>query len=122
MRSRKQAGLAIVTFSLVAAVIIPLFGVMVDAAMLCVVQERLSTAVDSAAHAASHYPGQGSRMASAVDRFLDANFPPGYMGTGSRTVTIADGRVLVRVAAPTYFMKLLHVRSVEVAAAAQVIR
>jgi len=121
-RRRSRAGLAIVTFSLVSAVIIPLLGLGLDAAMLCVVKERLSSAVESAAHAAARYPEKDPRIDPAVRRFLDANFPEGHMGIGSRTVLVEGGRILVKVDAPTYFMKLLHVRSVEVAAVAQVTR
>ena len=50
-------------------------------------------------------------------RFLEANFPEGFMGTGARTVAFDGGRVEVRVSAPTYFLKLMRVRSVEVVAA-----
>lgn len=116
MRRRNQRGLAIVTFSMIAAVMVPFLGLTMDAAMLCVVKERLTTAVSCAASAAARYPEQGTKMESAVHRFLDANFPEGHMGTGARTVAIKGGQLEVRVDAPTYFMKLIHVRSVEVVA------
>ena len=117
MRRKQSSGLAIVTFSMAAAVIIPFLGLAMDAAMLCVVKERLITAVDSAANAASRYPEKGAKMIPAVRRFLDANFPEGHMGTGLRTVIVQGDRIEVRVAAPTYFMKLLHIPNVEVVAA-----
>ena len=117
MRPKQSSGLAIVTFSMVAAVIVPFLGLAMDAAMLCVVKQRLVTAVDSASNAASRYPEKGPKMVSAVRRFLDANFPEGHMGTGTRTVTVEGDRIEVRVIAPTYFMKLLHVHNVEVVAA-----
>ena len=102
---------------MVAAVIVPFLGLAMDGAMLCVVKERLKTAVDSAANAASHYPEKGPKLESAVRRFMDANFPEGHMGTGARTVVVESGRIEVRVDAPTYFMRLIHVRNVEVVAA-----
>jgi Flp pilus assembly protein TadG len=112
-----QRGLAIVTFSLVAAVLVPFIGLAMDGAMLCVVKERLTTAVDAAALAAAHYPYKGPRMESAVKRFLDSNFPEGHMGTGTRRVLLEGDKLEVRVEAQTYFLKLLHIHSVEVVAA-----
>jgi len=121
MRRRKRSGgLAIVTFSMVAAVTVPFLGLALDGAMLCVVKERLTSAVDSAANAASRYPEKGPKMESAVRRFLDANFPEGYMGTGPRALVVDGERVEVRVAAPAYFLRLIHVRSVEVVAARRI--
>jgi hypothetical protein len=110
--------MAIITFSLASAVIVPLLGLGMDAAMLCVVKERLTSAAESAAHAAARYPDHEA----SVKRFLDANFPEGYMGTTARTIKVDANQVWVKVDAPTYFMKLLHVRTVEVAASAAVIR
>jgi len=120
-RTNKQRGLAIVTFSLVAAVMVPFVGLAMDGAVLCVVKERLTSAVDSAATAAGHYldkdhPDQ-DKMQSAARRFLDANFPQGLMGTGTRTVVVKGDRLEVTVDAPTYFLKLLHIRGVRVVAA-----
>ena len=120
MKRRRQRGLAIVTFSMIAAVIVPFIGLAMDGAMLCVVKERLTTAVDSAANAASRHTGDAAKMEHAARRFLDANFPDGFMGTGARVVTIEGDRVEVRVAAPTYFLKLIHVKSVEVVAARRI--
>jgi Flp pilus assembly protein TadG len=116
-RRFRSRGLAIVTFSLVAAVLVPLAGLAMDGAMLCVVKERLTTAVDAAALAASHHPEKGPKMQSAIKRFLDSNFPEGYMGTGSRKVSLEGDQLEVRVEAQTYFLKLLHIRNVEVVAA-----
>ena len=113
-RRRLQRGLAIVTLSMVAAVTVPFVGLAVDGAMLVVVKERLTTAVDAAARAAERYP---ANRESAMRRFLEANFPEGFMGTGARTVAFDRGRVEVRVSAPTYFLKLMRVRSVDVVAA-----
>ena len=120
MRRNRSRGLAIITFSMVAAVVVPFLGLAMDAAMLCVVKERLTTAVDAAANAASHYPEKGPKMQSAIERFLDANFPKGHMGTGTRTVVVEQDRIEVRVDAPTYFMKLIHVSNVEVVAARRI--
>lgn len=119
-RRQRSRGLAIVTFSMVAAVAVPFLGLAMDGAMLCVVKERLTSAVDSAATAAGRHPEKGAKMESAARRFLDANFPEGYMGSGARTVRIDGERIEVRVEAPTYFMKLIHVRSVQVVAARQI--
>ena len=114
---RGERGLAILTFSMVAAVVVPFLGLAMDGAMLCVVKERLTAAVNSAANAAGHYPEKGVKMESAARRFMDANFPQGHMGTGTRTVLIEGDHIVVRVEAPTFFMKLIHIRNVEVVAA-----
>lgn len=116
-RRARQRGLAIVTFSMVAAVAVPFMGLAIDGAMLVVVKERLTTAVDSAAKAAARYPADETKQDSAARRFLDANFPEGYMGTGARTIAVDKGRVEVRITAPAYFLRLLHVKGVEVVAA-----
>ena len=55
--------------------VVPFLGLAMDGAMLSVVKERLTTAVDSAANAAGHYPEKGEKMESAARRFMDANFP-----------------------------------------------
>lgn len=120
LERKLEQGLAIVTFSMFAAVTVPFIGLGMDGAMLVVVKERLTTAVDSAAKAANRYPGKGQPMESAARRFLDANFPEGYMGTAGRAVSISDDRVEVRVNAPTYFLKLLRIRTVEVVAARRI--
>ena len=117
MKHRARRGLAIVTFSMVAAVAVPFMGLAMDGAMLCVVKERLTSAVDAAATAAQKYPGDAAKRDSAVRRFLDANFPEGHMGTSGRAVKIDKDRIEVRVDAPTYFLKLIRVNSVEVLAA-----
>ena len=114
--SSLRRGLAIVTFSMGAAVILPFLGLAMDGAMLCVVKERLTVAVESAASAARHYP-ELAKSESAARRFLDANFPEGHMGTGKRTITVENNRISVSIDAPTYFLKLLHIQNVEVAAA-----
>lgn len=116
MSRKRERGLAIVTFSLVAAVVVPILGLAMDGAMLCVVKERLTTAVEAAANAAGRYPEQGEKMEYAARRFLDANFPQGHMGTGERRLTIKGDLIEVHVEAPTYFMKLIHVRNVDVVA------
>jgi hypothetical protein len=101
---------------MVAAVLVPFLGLAMDGAMLCVIKERLNTAVDSAANSARFYPPKSPKGEAVVRRFLDANFPEGHMGTGARTVIIDDSKIEVHVSAPTYFLKLIHVQNVEVTA------
>ena len=112
MRTR-QRGLAILTFAMASTITIPLVGAAMDGAMLCVVKQRLSVA---AAASARKLPV--SRK--AAERFLDANFPEGHLGTSHRTVRFEKGRLELSVDAPTYFLQLIHVTSVRVAAAAAV--
>lgn len=119
-RRTRSRGLAIVTFSLAASVLVPFIGLAIDGAVLCVVKERLATAVDSAAIAAGHCPQGSPKVESTAKRFLDANFPESHMGTGARKLKIAGNILEVRVEAPTYFLRLIHVRSVEVVAARRI--
>ncbi|HEY3739801.1 MAG TPA: hypothetical protein VGL53_08150 [Bryobacteraceae bacterium] len=119
MSGRK--GLAIVTFSLAASVLVPFAGLAIDGAVLCVVKERLAAAVDSAAAAAGRYPQGSPKVESTAQRFLDANFPQGHMGSGTRKVTIEGNTLTVRIEAQTYFLRLIHVRNVEVVAAHRIV-
>jgi Flp pilus assembly protein TadG len=137
---RERKGMAIILAALMLAFTIPVVGLAVDAGLLFVVKGRLSAAVDSAALAAGRALNLGNDLATvqasalaSANRFFDANFPAGYLGTAAdgRTVT-ADfqlqrdasnnptGILIISVTgtvnSPTYFMRIFGVNGVDVSA------
>ncbi len=132
--------MAIILAALMLVFTIPVVGLAVDAGLLFVVKGRLSAAVDSAALAAGRALNLGNDLATvqasalaSANRFFDANFPAGYLGTatGGRTVT-ADfqlqhdasnnptGVLIISVTgtvnSPTYFMRIFGINGVNVSA------
>jgi hypothetical protein len=102
-----------------------------------VIKGRLSSAVDAAALAAGRSVNLGGTVATAsaaatttATQFFNANFPNGYMGTGAMNLPpptftqetdangnpngILDIAVTASVPAPTYFMQIFGVYTVNV--------
>jgi len=139
IRSRKQRGIALLLTTLMMAGLLSAVGLAVDAGMLFVVRSRLGSAADSAALAAGRGVNLGNDVAAAqasatssAQRFMDANFPSGYLGTGvgsyrsiqtnfslqTDTAGNPNGILVVSVDAmvhaPVYFMRFWGVNSVPV--------
>ncbi|BDC52014.1 hypothetical protein F183_A43290 [Bryobacterales bacterium F-183] len=112
-RNAKQRGLALITFALSLLILVPLIGVGVDTAMLYIVKERLSSAVQLTARSAARSTTDPS---DAARRYFDANFPPGYLGVTSRKFIYRDGELQASAEAPTYFMRIFRYQSVTVTA------
>ncbi len=137
--NRGRRGFALLLTSLMMAVLVSVMGLAIDAGMLFVVRSRLGAAADSAALAAGRGVSLGTSISAATTnatasavRFMDANFPAGYLGTGvgsNRTVSTGfhlqtdaagnpNGVLLVSVDAmvhsPVYFMRFWGVNSVPV--------
>ena len=111
-RRTNQRGLALISFAMSLLILVPLIGVGVDTAMLYLVKERLSSAVQLSARSAA----RSSDPADAAKRYFDANFPDGFLGVTARTVAYKNGELSASVEAPTYFMRILHYPSVTVTA------
>jgi hypothetical protein len=99
---RPERGVVLIAFVLALLIFLPAVGIGLDGAMLYVVQERLTAAVDSAALAAARSP----RPERAFPRFLAANFPPGFLGTARLESQWRPGQVIVTLEAPVYFLRL----------------
>jgi uncharacterized membrane protein len=113
-RRNKQKGLALLSFALALLVLVPLIGAAVDSAMLYIVKERLNSAVQLALRSAQRSP----QPENAALRYFSANFPEGFMGVRQRTIRYETGKLIASVEAPTYFMRILHISTVNVEASA----
>ena len=111
--------------------IVPLLGFMgigVDSARGYMVRARLSQALDAAGLAAGKQFTNETKAREAAEMVFKANFPAGYMDAGltgpnitfnttAQTVTVAASAVL-----PTYFVHLVGVDTLTVAANTEVMR
>lgn len=114
MRTRSEKGLALLSFALALMVLVPILGLAVDSAMLYVTKERLNSAVQLSLRSAQRSP----EPAKAVHRYFSANFPEGFLGVTKRTIQYTPGKLHASVEAPTYFMRMIRVNSVNVEASA----
>jgi hypothetical protein len=136
---RKRRGFILLTHALMMFFTIAMIGLAVDAGTMYVIKGRLSSAVDAAALAAGRSVNLGSTVTAAAaaatataTQFFNANFPNGYLGTGTMALTpptftqevdssgnpngILDIVVAATVPAPTYFMQVFGITKVNVAA------
>lgn len=113
-------------------VILLVAGLAVDASYLYAVRAKLSMACDAAALAAARSLNVGLTLSEQEDSarnrahaFFDSNFPDRDMNTSGRSAEVAveetalrtrSVTVSARVLAPTYFMRLVGVPSVEIRA------
>lgn len=137
-RSKRERGASLILFTfLTTLLVIPVIGLAVDGAVVFWAKAKLSSAVDAAAIAAGRSinvslgAGQNSPTAvAAAQEWFAANFPAGWLGTtvvgGQPTVTFtatssSTQQVSVSATAtvPLYFMRLLHVNTFNLTAAAQ---
>jgi Flp pilus assembly protein TadG len=114
------------------AMILLMAGLAVDASYFYTVRAKLSMACDAAALAAARSLSVGLSMAeqeasarARAQAFFDANFPNGNLNTGNRTSSVTVDETALRtrsvtvsasVTAPTYFMRLVGIPSVPIAA------
>jgi Mg-chelatase subunit ChlD len=136
-RNRKRAGFIVLTHAILLFVTLAMVGLAVDAGTMYVIKGRLSAAVDASALAAARSLNLGNTVSAAsaaatdtADQFFSANFPSGYLGTTSAMATPTftqqttggnpNGILTVAVTgtavAPTYFMQIFGIRSVNVSA------
>lgn len=122
-RRKLSKGIAVLVTTVAMVFIIPAVGLSIDAGMLYAVKAKLSAASDAASLAAARSLNVGltidEQRASAIStaqRFFQANFPTGYMGTRNSAVTVVVDETNLKVRtvlatasadAPSYFMKFL---------------
>lgn len=138
MKERKRRGFVLLTYAVMLFFTIATIGLAVDAGTMYVIKGRLASAVDAATLAA----GRSVNLASTVNaattaaqntatQFFNANFPNGYLGTGQMNLStptftqetdangnpngILDITVTASVPAPTYFMRIFGMPSINVA-------
>ena len=90
----RRRGFILLTHALMVFFTIAMIGLAVDAGTMYVIKGRLSSAVDAAALAAgrsvnlANTVAQASAAATATaTQFFNANFPNGYLGTGTMNLT-----------------------------------
>jgi Flp pilus assembly protein TadG len=134
---RKRRGFILLTHAVMIFFTIAMIGLAVDAGTMYVIKGRLSSAVDAAALAAGRSVNLASTVAAAsaaatatATQFFNANFPAGYLGTGTMNLStptftqeadgfgnpngILDIAVNASVPAPTYFMQIFGIHTVNV--------
>lgn len=140
-RRRSQRGSTLLLHVLMLTGTIAVVGLAVDVGSIYMIRARLSAAVDAAALAAGRSVNLANSVATAqtnatttAQQFFNANFPAGYLNAiGTPTVTptftqATDGNgnptgvlnisVTATVAAPTYFMNIFHISSINVSQSA----
>jgi Flp pilus assembly protein TadG len=140
-RRHNQSGSTLILHILMLTGTIAAIGLAVDVGSIYMIRARLSSAADAAALAAGRSVNLANSVSAATtaatttaQQFFSANFPTGYLNSiGSPTVTptftqATDGNgnptgtlnisVTASVSAPTYFMNIFSVRSVNVGATA----
>lgn len=120
-------------------VIVPMLGLAIDAGILYTIKAKLQTAVDGAALAASRSLNSGETIASqesAAGTFATAvyhaNFPANWLGVtpvndpniswANSTASTAVIDVTGTVPAPTWFMRIFNISTVNVAATSEATR
>jgi Flp pilus assembly protein TadG len=140
-RRRNQRGSTLIMHVLMLTGTIAAVGLAVDVGSIYMIRARLSSAVDAAALAAGRSVNLANSVATATtnatttaQQFFSANFPSGYLNAiGTPTVTpsfvqatdsngnptgVLNITVAASVGAPTYFMNIFSIRSVNVGATA----
>jgi Flp pilus assembly protein TadG len=138
-RHSRERGMAIIFYATMLFFVIGCVGLAVDVGTIYMIKARLSAAADAAALAAGRsvnlaltLPQAQSNAITTANQFFAANFPNGYFNTiGSPTVTplltqetdgngnpngVLDIQVTASVQAPTYFMNIFNVSSINVGA------
>ena len=121
---RDVRGNASIAFAFCAVAVTGGVGIAIDTSVAYNVKSQLGAAVDAAALAGARNFASPTRDAD-IQRFFDANFQSGYMGSvaeplqivpddESRTITVT-----ARVNIPTFFMGVLGTDSTDVAATAE---
>jgi Flp pilus assembly protein TadG len=138
-RRENQRGMAIFFYATMLIFVVGCVGLAVDVGTIYMIRARLVAAVDAAALAAGRSVNLANTVQTATTnasttatQFFNANFPANYFNSiGSPTVTptftqepdangnpngVLDIQVTASVAAPTYFMNVFNVHSINVTA------
>jgi len=123
---------------MIGTVIVPMVGLAIDGSILFMIKAKLQSAVDAAALAGGRslsvgldLPSQTASCTAATTAYLNANFPSGWFGTTSPTVTVSIAStafktrtvtVQASVQSPLYFMRILGLTASTVGAQGQASR
>ncbi|MGE0754212.1 MAG: pilus assembly protein TadG-related protein [Alphaproteobacteria bacterium] len=124
---RAQDGAAMPLIGLAIFMMIAAAGMAIDMSRAQIAQSRLSNALDAAGLAAGSVASSGDINAVA-QKYFDANFPSGFMGTNLSTLTVvpdATNEVIVLDidgTVDTVFMHMLGIDDVDIAAHTEITR
>lgn len=133
-----QGGNVIILVAAAALMLIAATGAAVDMAKVQTLQAKISSSLDAAGLAAGS-TANSVDIQTQASRMFNANFPTGYMGTGTVTLTTSCANMsgstvqcsdpstyTINLSAatsqPTSFMKIVGINSVNVAATSQITR
>jgi Flp pilus assembly protein TadG len=136
---KKSKGFALLLFGVMVVPLVGLVGLTIDTGVLYVIKSKLSAAVDAGSLAGARALSRGSdddtqraRAQQVAASYVRANFPNGYMLTGTLSVpvptvtsNIANQRsvsVNASVQAPTFFTRILGFEGAVVQASAMAVR
>jgi hypothetical protein len=137
VRAKNRRGFILFTYAAMLLFTVAMIGLAIDAGTMYIIKGRLSSAVDAAALAAGRSINLADSVSAAAaaatttaTQFFNANFPSGFLGTGTMNLTtptftqetdgngnptgILDILVTASVPAPTYFMQIFGVKTVNV--------
>jgi len=120
---RPRRGIAVAITAGMLTFVVPAVGLAIDASLIYGIRARLSLAADAAALAAARSLSNGLTLAeqeaaavATANRFVNANFPDGYLYSTGRTVSVSVAETGARtrtvtvdlsVRAPSYFLRYL---------------
>ncbi len=123
---------------MIGTVIVPMVGLAIDGSILFMIKAKLQSAVDAAALAGGRslsvgldLPSQIASCNASTTAYLNANFPNGWFGTTSPSITVnvvqtafktRTVTVQASVQSPLYFMRILGLNASTVAAQGQASR
>ncbi len=122
---RETAAATAVAFALMIPVVVGAAGMSVDLATAYLVHQRLTHALDAAALAAAASATQQGDVEAVVNQFMEKNYPESEIGAVYNIRVTIDGhdvRVSANASFDTYFMRILGIETVEVAADTTVAR
>lgn len=138
-KTMREKGFALLLFASMAIPLVGLIGLAIDTGVLYVIKSKLSAAVDAGSLAGARALSRGSddssqrtRAQQVATAYVKANFPAGYMMTGTLTIptpvvssSIVNQRsvaISASVQAPTFFTRMMGFNGTVVRASATAIR
>jgi len=125
--AKREEGSVFVMVAASALLLITVTGTAVDMARAQMLQAKISSALDAAGLAAGN-TANTVNVETQAQKYFNANFPSGYLGSGAVTVTatLSTDKSTVSLSAsavqPTTFLQAVGINSVNVSASSQITR
>ena len=124
---RNEAGAAMPIIGMSIFMMLAATGMAIDMSRGQIAQSRLVNALDAAGLAAGSVANSGDIQAVA-QKYFDANYPPGYMGSTLSTMTVVpsnDNHVItldINGSVPTSIMRVFGVNKIDISAHTEITR